>query len=65
MDGLNSRMKTEESGSMKAELKLFSLNRRKKKEIKIFLKKLGFYRKTTIRSNICVTDFQKKRRTKQ
>ena len=36
MDGLNSRMKTEESGSMKAELKLFSLNRRKKKRSKNF-----------------------------
>ena len=41
MDGLNSRMKTEESGSMKAELKLFSLNRRKKKRDQNFFKKIG------------------------
>lgn len=66
MDALNSRMKIEESGSMKADqLKLSSLNRRKKKKRSKFFKNLGFNRAITIRSNICVTDFQKKRRKKQ
>lgn len=39
MDALNSRTKIEESGSMKADqLKLSSLNRRKKKRDQDFLK---------------------------
>ena len=59
-------MKIEESGSMKADqLKLSSFNRRKKKRDQKFFKNLGFYRTITVRSNIYVTDFQKKRRMKQ